>query len=150
MSNCPRGGREIRSAGLHREHSLAVPAHRHQIPLAFDVIEPLQQALAIAHHRFDDAEHGFWSLLAQPVEFFPTKTLYSRAIERATRWRFVLSRATSIPITTRSRPFASASCPSSSPRLSKCYDMRDSESAPTPDASAVTQFGVTNMEHRCD
>jgi hypothetical protein len=50
------------------------------IPLMFQLIvtqfySPLtffshtQQALAIAHHRFDDAEHRFRGLLAHPVEF---------------------------------------------------------------------------------
>jgi hypothetical protein len=37
IENCLLGGRCARSAGLHREQSLDVPAHRHQIPLAFDV-----------------------------------------------------------------------------------------------------------------
>jgi hypothetical protein len=35
---------------LHREHSLDVPAHCHQIPFAFDVLEAPQQALPISHH----------------------------------------------------------------------------------------------------
>src|SRR5487761_2671016 len=62
--------RDAASAGLHREHSLDVPAHRHQIPFAFDVFQAPQQALAITHDGFDDAEHGLRSLLAQSVQFF--------------------------------------------------------------------------------
>ena len=56
----PRGNGECRrrdalSAGLQGEHALDVPAHRHQVPLALDVLESPQQTLAIAHYRFDDA-----------------------------------------------------------------------------------------------
>ena len=63
--------RDATSAGLHREHPLDVPAHGHQIPLALEAFEPSQQALATAHHRFDDAEHRLRGLLAQPVQCFP-------------------------------------------------------------------------------
>ena len=52
---------------------LDVPAQAHQIPLAFDVFESSQQALSVAHHRFDEAEHRFRGLLAQPIQRFPTR-----------------------------------------------------------------------------
>ena len=55
------------SGGLHREHSLDVPAQGHQVPLAFNVFEASQHCLPIAHHRFNDAEHRLRSLLAQGV-----------------------------------------------------------------------------------
>ena len=32
--------RDAGSAGLQRDHPLDVPAHAHQIPLAFDVLSP--------------------------------------------------------------------------------------------------------------
>lgn len=63
-SSCRDGG----SARLESEHSLDVPAHRHQVPFPFDVPESPQQALSISHHRFDDAEHRFGGLLAQRVQ----------------------------------------------------------------------------------
>ena len=57
------------------EHPPDVPAHRYQIPLAFDVLEPTQQELAEAHHRFDDPEHRLGGLLAQGVELFASPGL---------------------------------------------------------------------------
>src|SRR5665213_4492199 len=68
-------GRDALLAGLHREYSPDVPAHRHQIPFAFDVLETSQQALSIAHHRFDDAEHRFGRLFTQPVQPFTPRGL---------------------------------------------------------------------------
>jgi hypothetical protein len=64
-----RRGGDAPSAGLQPEHSLDVPAHRHQVPFAFDVIESAKQALSVAHDRFDDPEHRFWRVFAQRVEF---------------------------------------------------------------------------------
>ncbi len=61
-------GRDCLLAGLHREHSLDVPAQGHQIPFAFDVFQSSKQTLPIAHHRFDDAKHRFGGLFAQPIE----------------------------------------------------------------------------------
>ena len=46
-------------------HPLDVPGHSNQAPLAADAIEPAQQELSESHHRFDDAEHRLWGLLAQ-------------------------------------------------------------------------------------
>src|SRR5450631_4659144 len=63
-----RGG-NARSGGLQPEHSLDIPAHRDQVPFAFDVLESTKQALSIAHDRFDDPEHRFWRVLAHRVEF---------------------------------------------------------------------------------
>jgi hypothetical protein len=71
---CPPSGCLLLSAGLHREHSFDVPAHRHQIPFASHILAT-QQALTIAHHRFDDSEHGLWSLFAQRVEFSSLRRL---------------------------------------------------------------------------
>ena len=51
-------------------HPLDVPGHGDEAPLAADAIEPAQQELAESHHRFDDAEHRLWGLLAQTVELF--------------------------------------------------------------------------------
>jgi hypothetical protein len=59
------------SAGLQGEHSLDVPAHRHQIPLAFDVGESSQEKLG----RFDDAEYRFGGLFAQRVELSSPRSL---------------------------------------------------------------------------
>ena len=59
--------RGVLSTGLHREHPLDVPAHRHQIPFAFDAFESSQQTLPITHHRFDDPGHRFRRLLSKPV-----------------------------------------------------------------------------------
>src|SRR6202034_4345287 len=84
--------RDAPSTGLHREHSLYIPAHRHQVPFAFDVLKPSKQTLPISHHRFDDAEHRFGGLFAQPVEFpaprrlEPMRHLLQRC--RAVGWGF--------------------------------------------------------------
>ena len=51
-------------------HPLDVPGHGDEAPLAADAIEPAQQELAESNHRFDDAEHRLWGLLAQTVELF--------------------------------------------------------------------------------
>jgi len=67
--------RDALSAGLHREHSLDVPTHGHQIPFAFDVFESAQQTLSISHHRCDDAEHRFGCLFAQRVELSAPRRL---------------------------------------------------------------------------
>jgi hypothetical protein len=45
-------GRDVRSAGLHREHALDVPTHGHQIPFALDIFEASEQTLPIFHDRF--------------------------------------------------------------------------------------------------
>src|SRR5688572_32698828 len=45
-----------------REHASDVPAHRHQIPLAFGALKAPQQELAETHHRFDDSEHRLGGL----------------------------------------------------------------------------------------
>src|SRR5664279_2160381 len=50
------------------EHSLQVPRHRHEAPLAAHVFEPSQRKLTESEHGFDDAEHRFRSLFAQGVE----------------------------------------------------------------------------------
>src|SRR5882762_7166325 len=77
MRYCPPSGCDSRSADLHREHSLDVPAHRHQIPFAFDVLQSSQQTLAITHHRFDDAEYWFWCLFAQRIKLSSSRSLQS-------------------------------------------------------------------------
>jgi len=69
--------RDGASVGLHREHSLDVPAQGHQIPLAFDVVESSQPALPMGHHRFDDAAHRFRGLFAQPVQLLPARRAQS-------------------------------------------------------------------------
>jgi hypothetical protein len=69
MGKCPPSGCLLVSAGLHREHSFAVAAHRHQIPFASHILAA-QQALTI-----DDSEHGLWSLFAQRVEFSSLRRL---------------------------------------------------------------------------
>jgi hypothetical protein len=46
-----------RSAEAERIHSLDVPSHGNEAPLAANAVEPAQQKLAESHHRFDDAEH---------------------------------------------------------------------------------------------
>ncbi len=40
MENSECRGRDALSACLQGEHALDVPAHRYQIPLALDVLEP--------------------------------------------------------------------------------------------------------------
>lgn len=43
----------LRSSEAQREHPSDVPAHRHEIPFAFDMVEAAQQELVEPHHRFD-------------------------------------------------------------------------------------------------
>src|ERR1700691_5325439 len=64
-----------RSAKAERMHPLDVPGYGDEAPLAVDVIESAQLELAESHHRFDDAEHRFGDLLAQPIEFFAVRRL---------------------------------------------------------------------------
>lgn len=72
------------STGAQREHAPGIPAHRHEIPFAFDVVEPAQQERAEPHHRVDDAEEGLRRLAAQRVEL-STPGVFSRyAIWRIT------------------------------------------------------------------
>src|ERR1700693_3118213 len=59
-----------RSAEAERIHSLDVPGHGDEAPLAADAIEPAQQELAESHHRFDDAEHRFRGLRAKTIALF--------------------------------------------------------------------------------
>jgi hypothetical protein len=42
--------------------------HVYQAPLAPDTVDPAQQELPEAHHRFDNAEHRFRDLFVQRVE----------------------------------------------------------------------------------
>jgi hypothetical protein len=65
------------SGRLQGEHSLDVPTHRHQIPFAFDALESAQQILAVSHHRFDDPEHRFGCLFAQPLQLLASRRLQS-------------------------------------------------------------------------
>src|ERR1700680_2744221 len=58
----------LRSAAAERKHSLEVPGHGDEAPLAANLVEAAQQELAEAHYRFDDAEHRFRRLLAQAVK----------------------------------------------------------------------------------
>src|SRR6266436_4763982 len=60
--------RPVRSTRLECEHSLDVPTHAHQAPLALDAFESSQQTLPVSHHRFDDAEHWLGCLFAQRVQ----------------------------------------------------------------------------------
>src|SRR5580693_10433285 len=82
------------SAEAERKHSLDVPSHGDEAPLAANPIEPAQQELAESHHRFDDAEHWFRSLLAQAIELFalrcpqtPGHGLDRCRVVRRGRWR---------------------------------------------------------------
>src|SRR3990172_9794390 len=52
-------------------HSLDIPCHRDQRPLALHGRQATQQELPEAHHRLDDAEYRLHRLLAQGVEFAP-------------------------------------------------------------------------------
>src|ERR1019366_768705 len=51
------------------EQPLHVPRHGHKAPLAPDTVDPAQQKLPEAHHRFDDAKHRLRNLFAQGIEF---------------------------------------------------------------------------------
>src|SRR3972149_5932299 len=50
-------------------HSLDIPCHRDQRPLALHGRQATQQELPEAHHRLDDAEYRLPRLLAQGVGF---------------------------------------------------------------------------------
>jgi len=50
------------------EHSLQIPGHGHEAPLATHVFEPATGKLTESEHGFDDAGHRFRSLSAQGVE----------------------------------------------------------------------------------
>jgi hypothetical protein len=56
--------------GNESEDPLHVRSHRHQAPLAADLVVPAQQELAKAENRFDDAEHGLRDVLALGVQLF--------------------------------------------------------------------------------
>ena len=47
LQDVEKAQRAAGSAGLQREHALEVPAHRHQVPLAFDVAESSQEKLPV-------------------------------------------------------------------------------------------------------
>ena len=55
------------SGALEGEHSLQIPAHRHQAPLPASVFQSSQLKLSKSHHRFDDPEDRLRRLLAQGV-----------------------------------------------------------------------------------
>jgi len=48
-------------------HPADIPCHGYQRPFAPRGIESAQQKLAEAHHRFDNAKHGFDGLFAQGI-----------------------------------------------------------------------------------
>src|SRR5208283_6129264 len=56
------------SGGSEDEHSLDVPGHGHEAPLAARLCQSAHRELTEAEHRFDDAEHRLRGLLAQSVE----------------------------------------------------------------------------------
>src|SRR3972149_8841756 len=56
-------------------HSLDIPCHRDQRPLALHGRQAPQQELPEAHHRLDDAEYRLHRLLAPAVEFAPPARL---------------------------------------------------------------------------
>src|SRR6202158_3883550 len=60
----------LRSAAAEHKHSLDVPGHGDEAPLAANLVEAAQQELAESHHRFDDAKHRFRGLLARTIDFF--------------------------------------------------------------------------------
>src|SRR5258708_35119466 len=78
------------SGGRQGVHSLHVPRHRDEAPLTLDIVQPTQQELTEAHHRFDDPEHRFRGLLAQGIELLAFRRLqtvahgfdYRRALRR--------------------------------------------------------------------
>jgi hypothetical protein len=51
------------------EQPLHVPSHGDRAPPAPHTVDPTQQELPEAHHRFGDAEHRFRYLFAQRIEF---------------------------------------------------------------------------------
>src|ERR1035437_8066629 len=73
-------------------HSLDIPCHRDQRPLALHGRQATQQELPEAHHRLDDAKDRFHRLLAQAVELAPLSRLEPmlHSVHRADRlvqWR---------------------------------------------------------------
>src|SRR5450759_5812441 len=74
-------------------HSLDIPCHRDQRPLALHGRQATQQELPEAHHRLDDAEYRLHRLLTQAVEFAPLARLESmlhsvhRTGRLVQRWR---------------------------------------------------------------
>src|SRR5882757_10240183 len=71
--------RAAASGGRQGVHSLHVPRHGDEAPLTLDIVQPTQQELAEAHHRFDDPEHWFRGLLAQGVELLAFRRLQTVA-----------------------------------------------------------------------
>jgi hypothetical protein len=65
------------SGGRQGVHSLHVPRHGDEAPLTLDVLQPTQQELTEAHHRFDDPEHRFGCLFAQPLQLLASRRLQS-------------------------------------------------------------------------
>ena len=59
------------------EDPLHIPSHRHQAPLAPDLVEPAQQELAKAENRLDDAEHRLRDVFALSVELLATRRMFA-------------------------------------------------------------------------
>ena len=81
------------SYSLQHEHPLQVPGHNHEIPLAFDFVQPAQQKLTESEHGLDNAEHRLGSVFAQGVKFLAFGRLQAVGHGLDRRWIFWRSRS---------------------------------------------------------
>src|SRR5215472_18129085 len=60
-------------ASIEGEDPLHVPGHRHEAPLAPDLVEAAEQKLSEAENRLDDAEHRLRDVFALSVELLAVR-----------------------------------------------------------------------------